>query len=113
MRQVLRGEMYWSDLNPIRGQGVPQRRPVVVLSRDVYNERSGTVIVLPVTSQPQAAGFPLTLKNESVPLPKEAWIKISQIRTLPVDRLGARIGRLSPEALDTVLAGLNEILGKG
>ncbi len=86
--------------------------PVVVLSDDTFNARSGKVIAIAVTSQPQRAGFPLTLPLTSVKLPKLSWAKISQIRTLAVDRLSQRIGRLSDEEVDQVIDGLNEILGR-
>jgi mRNA interferase MazF len=113
MAGILRGEVYWSDARPTRGRGPVQRRPLLVLSRAAYNERSGTVIAAAITSQPQRAGFPLTLKNSFVPLPKEAWIKIAQLRTVSVERLGERIGRLPPAALARVVAGLDEIIGAG
>jgi mRNA-degrading endonuclease toxin of MazEF toxin-antitoxin module len=44
-------------------------------------------------------------------LPKVSWVKISQIRTLSVERIGKRIGRTSPEELAQVVEGLNEIIG--
>jgi mRNA interferase MazF len=111
--RVLRGDILWADLDPVRGREQSGRRPVVVLSEDVFNERSGTVIALAVTGQEPTAGFPLSLGIHSVRLPKRSWVKISQVRTLSTDRLGSRLGRLSPEELDQVIAGLNEILGGG
>lgn len=84
---------------------------MVVLSEDVFNERSGTVIAFGVTSREPAAGFPLTLEIESVKLPKRSWVEISQIRTLSTSRLGSRLGRLAPEEVERVMAGLAEILG--
>jgi mRNA interferase MazF len=86
-------------------------RPVVVLSHDIFNERSGTVIAMAVTSQPQRAGFPLTIELKEVRLPKRSWVKISQIRTLSVERLGTKLGRVTPEELDRLVDGLNEIIG--
>jgi mRNA interferase MazF len=84
---------------------------VLVLSHDVFNERSGTVIAAALTSQPQRAGFPLTLELQAARLPKRSWVKISQIRTLAVERIGAKLGRVSPEELSQVVEGLNEIIG--
>lgn len=84
---------------------------MLILSQDVFNERSGTVIALALTSQPQRAGFPLTLELASKALPKRSWVKISQIRTLSVERIGDLIGEASPEELALILEGLNEILG--
>jgi mRNA interferase MazF len=83
----------------------------LVLSQDVFNERSGTVIVVALTSQPQRAGFPLTLELSCPELPKRSWAKISQIRTLSVERLGAKIGQASVEELALIVEGLNEIIG--
>ena len=103
--------MFWADLDPVQGNEQAGRRPVLVLSQDVFNDRSGTVIAVAITSQPPRAGFPLTLEVRSMRLPKNSWIKISQIRTLSVLRLGKRIGRASPEEVEQVLEGLSEIIG--
>lgn len=111
MARVLRGEIRWADLNPVRGSEQADRRPVLVLSHDVFNERSGTVIAVAVMSQPQRAGFPLTLELKSRGLPKQSWAKISQIRTLAVERLGRRLGRALPEEIEQIVDGLNEIVG--
>jgi len=111
MAQILRGEIRWADLNPARGHEQAGLRPVLIVSQDVFNERSGTVIAIAITSQPQHAGFPLTLELKSKNLPKRSWVKISQIRTLSVERIGKKIGRISPEELAQVIEGLNEIIG--
>lgn len=111
MARILRGEVRWADLNPVRGHEQAGQRPVLILSHDVFNERSGTVIAMALTSQPQRAGFPLTLELQSAKLPKRSWVKISQIRTLSVERIGAKLGRASPEELSQAVEGLNEIIG--
>lgn len=111
MAQILRGEIRWADLNPVRGREQAGLRPVLILSEDIFNERSGTVIAMAITSQPQRAGFPLTLELKSGILPKTSWVKISQIRTLSVERIGKKLGRTSPEELAQVVEGLNEIIG--
>jgi mRNA interferase MazF len=111
MARILRGEIRWADLNPVCGRERAGLRPVLVLSQDVFNERSGTVIALALTSQPQRAGFPLTLELAGPGLPKRLWVKISQIRTLAAERIGKRIGRAAPEDLAEVIDGLLEIVG--
>ena len=111
MAGILRGEIRWADLAPTRGREQEGRRPVLILSHDVFNERSGTVIAVALTSQPQRAGFPLTVKLTSPRLPRPSWIKVSQIRTLAVERIGKRLGRATPEELALVVEGLNEIVG--
>jgi mRNA interferase MazF len=111
MARILRGEIRWADLNPVRGREQAGLRPVLVLSQDVFNERSGTVIAVAITSRTQRAGFPLTLELEGAGLPKRSWVKISQIRTLAVERVGKRLGRASAEQLARVVEGLHEIVG--
>lgn len=111
MAGILRGEIRWADLNPTRGIEQARQRPVLVLSHNVFNDRSGTVIAVALTSQPQRAAFPLTLELTRRRLPKLSWVKISQIRTLSVERIGKRMGMVSPEELDQGLEGLNEIIG--
>lgn len=111
MARILRGEVRWADLNPVRGHEQAGLRPVLILSHNVFNERSGTVIAMALTSQPQRAGFPLTLELQAAKLPKRSWVKISQVRTLSVERIGARLGRASPEEVSQVVEGLNEIIG--
>ena len=111
MARILRGDVRWADLNPVRGREQAGRRPVLVLSHDVFNERSGTVIAVAVTSREPAAGFPLTLRLGSASLPKRSWVKISQIRTLSVERLGRRLARASDEEMAAVVDGLVEIVG--
>lgn len=111
MARILRGEIRWADLNPGRGREQAGQRPVLILSQDVFNDRSGTVIAVALTSQPQRAGFPLTLELHARGLPKKSWVKISQIRTLAVERIGKAISRASPEELAQVIEGLNEIIG--
>ncbi len=110
MAGILRGNVYWADLNPIIGSEQGGLRPVLILSHNVFNERSGTVIVIAITSQPQRAGFPLTLELTGSKLPKKSWVKISQIRTLSVNRIGKKITTVSAEQLSLVIEGLNEII---
>jgi mRNA interferase MazF len=111
MARILRGDIIWADLNPVKGREQAGLRPVVILSHETFNERSGTVIALAVTSQPQRAGFPLTLELRSARLPKQSWVKIGQIRTLSVERLGERIAAASASELKKIVFGLNEIIG--
>ncbi len=111
MARILRGDVHWADLEPTRGHEQAGRRPVLVLSHEVFNERSGTVIAVAVTSQEPRAGFPLSVELRSARLPKQSWAKMGQIRTLSSERLGKRLGRVSPEDLVLVLDGLDEIIG--
>lgn len=112
MAGILRGDIYWANLNPTIGNEQAGFRPVLIISEDIFNERSATVIALALTSRRQNAGYPLTFRLSSVDLPKESWVKISQIRTLSIKRIGRYIDHIQPEELDVIIDGLNEIIGR-
>ena len=111
MARILRGDIVWADLDPTIGNEQTGKRPVLILSHTIFNENSGTVIAVALTSKEQKAEFPLTLEINSKNLPKKSWIKISQIRTLSVNRLGEKITHLKEDELNRVIEGLNEIIG--
>ena len=111
MARILRGDIHWADLNPVIGSEQGSLRPVLVLSQNVFNERSGTVIAVALTSQPQRAGYPLTLELGDSKLPKKSWVKISQIRTFSVKRIRKKITKASEEEIALIIEGLNEIIG--
>lgn len=111
MARILRGDIWWADLNPVRGHEQAVVRPVLIISQDVFNERSGTVIALALTSQSPSAGYPLTYELTGADLAKRSWVKISQIRTLSVERLSNRMGQVAPEDLAAIVDGLVEIVG--
>ena len=110
MAPILRGDIRWAELNPVRGHEQAGTRPVLILSHDVFNERSGTVIAMAMTSQEPRAGFPLTLEIKTAGLTKRSWIKIAQVRTLSVERIGKKLARASEEEMARVIEGLNEIV---
>ena len=110
MAGILRGDIHWADLNPVIGSEQGGFRPVLILSHNIFNDRSGTVIAVAITSQPQRAGFPLTLELSDTKLPKKSWAKISQIRTLSTKRIGKKIASSSAEELASIIDGLNEII---
>jgi len=111
MARILRGDIWWADFEPIKGHEQGGVRPVLVISEDIFNEHSGTVIALAITSQHPKTVFPLVYKLPDELLPKPSWVKISQIRTLSTERLSTRAGSLKPQFLISILEGLNEILG--
>jgi mRNA interferase MazF len=83
---------------------------VLVISHDLFNERSGPVIALAITSQPQRAGYPLTWKLPPGILTRDAWVKISQVRTLSTERLSNRAGRASAADLGHILSALRMLV---
>ena len=111
MARILRGEVYWADLNPVRGREQAGLRPVLVLSHDLFNRKSETVIAMAITSQAQKAGFPLSMALPADMMPKPSWVKISQVRTISTDRLGKKIAALGPEMVAQLVDGLLELIG--
>ena len=111
MARIRRGEIRWADLGASRGHKEGARRRVLVLSQNVFNARSGTVVAVSITSQRPRASFPLTHELGVGALPDRTWVNISRIRTLASNRLGKRLGEASPEDLALVLEGLDEIMG--
>jgi mRNA interferase MazF len=107
----LRGEIYWADLHPTRGNEQTGRRPVLIISHNILNERSGTVIALALTSRPQKAGYPLTYEIKGTKLPNPSWVKISQVRTLSTERLGQKLGKADERELTDIVEGLFELIG--
>lgn len=111
MAGILRGDILWADFNPVIGHEQSGLRPVLILSQEVFNKYSGTVIAVAITRQTQKAGFSLTLSLEKTKLPKKSWVKISQIRTLSVKRLRGKISKVELKELELVVEGLNKIIG--
>jgi mRNA interferase MazF len=111
MARILRGDIFWADLTPTRGHEQGGERPVLVLSHDTFNEGSGTVIAVVITSQQPRVDFPLVMEIRSVKMPKQSWVKIGQFRTLSTLRLGKRIGHIASDELNRVVEGLMEIVG--
>lgn len=110
MARILRGDIYWADLNPGRGHEQAGLRPVLIISHSELNDYSGTVIVLAITSKEQRTGYPLTFNLSSGTLPKNSWVKISQVRTISTERLGSRLGRIEATELAEVIEGLIELV---
>jgi mRNA interferase MazF len=110
--RILRGDIYWADLNPAVGSEQAGIKPILVISDDTFNDHSNTVIAVALTSREPRAGFPLTLELKSARLPKRSWAKITQIRTLATQRLRNKLGEVSAEELDRIIEGLNDIVGR-
>ena len=112
MAGVLRkGDVVGANLDPVVGHEQAGQRPVLIISDDILKRKSGTVIAMAVTSKEPKAGYPLPLALSQRLARKQAWIKITQIRTLSTKRLGRILGRVDDLDMATILEGLNEVLG--
>jgi mRNA interferase MazF len=110
---IRRGDLFWVDLNPIKGSEQAGRRPVVVIQNDVGNEVAPTVIVAPLTTKSFTKRYPI---NVHVPqgvagLKEHSTILLSQIRTLDKTRLDRKIGHLPPSYLKQVDEAIRISLG--
>src|SRR6056297_563534 len=106
MGRILKGSVVWADLNPTVGHEQSGIRPVLVISDTYFNEKSGTVVVLALTSKNPKAGYPLTKQIKSVDLPKPTWVKISQIRTLSTKRIKGNLGTISLNEMKEIIEAL-------
>jgi mRNA interferase MazF len=112
MAGVLRkGDVVWANLGPVIGHEQAARHPVLVISDVILNRHSGTFIAMAVTSKEPRAGFPLTLALSQRLGGKQAWIKVTQVRTLSTKRLGRILGRVDDGDIAAIMEGLNEVLG--
>lgn len=100
----------WAQLDPTEGHEQAGRRPVLVISVDIFNAKSGTVVAIPLASQQPRFGFPLALEITAANLPKRSWAKPGQIRVLSTNRLGRKLGTASTKEVDEVVDALNEIV---
>ena len=110
MIRILRGDVVWADLNPTKEHEQIGARPVLVLSHDVFNQKSGNVIAMTITSKDPLVSFPLAYELKDPNMPKRSWVLLSHIRILSSLRLGKKITRLSERTLSDVVSGLNEII---
>jgi mRNA interferase MazF len=111
MARILRGEIRWANLNQTLGHEQSGLRPVLILSNDIFNERTEIVIAIALTSKQPRFGFPLALEIDSAELPKKSWALMGQVRTLSAERIGKKLGLVSIEEIDRIIEGLNEIIG--
>ena len=110
--RILRKEIYWADLNPLRGREQGGIRPVLVISNNIFNQRSGTTVILAITSVKPKVKYPLVLELDCQSLPKRSWVKTTQIRTISNDRLGDYIGQINITQMNEILAAINDLIGE-
>ena len=101
--EVLRGQMYYADLDPVIGSEQGGNRPVLVIQNNVGNRHSPTIIIAPITTrvkkvhQPTHIGIPPYFG-----LPQNSMAMLEQIRTIDKGRLGSYIGCLDDDVMDYV-----------
>lgn len=110
---IKRGDLFWVNLNPIKGSEQAGRRPVVVIQNDIGNELAPTVIIAPITTKSYAKEYPTNvhLSKGTAGLKGDSTILFSQIRTIDKLRVESKIGSLPPEYLTRADAAIKISLG--
>ena len=105
---LVRGDVWWVDLEPTRGSEINKRRPCVIVSADPLNQRRRTVVVIPLSTSP-VAHPPLTIAVNVGG--RTAVAVLDQIRATAKERFANRMGALSPAEMEMLEENLRGILG--
>ena len=117
-KPILRGELYYADLEPVIGSEQGGERPVVILQNNKGNQHSPTVIVAPLTTQKIKPRLPTHVMVSSSGLRSSSLVLLEQIRTIDKQRMRNHIGAVTDtemkEIENAVLAsvGINSITEK-
>lgn len=110
--EVLRGQMYYANLDPVIGSEQGGTRPVLVIQNNVGNSFSPTIIIAPITTrvkklrQPTHIGIPPYFG-----LPQSSMAMLEQIRTIDKSRLGDYVGCLDDDVMDYIDEALGISIG--
>lgn len=111
VKEISQGEIWYANLNPIKGSEQAGHRPVVIVSGNMLNAHLGIVIVMPLTTKIKNYKGNIVLNpNKSNGLDKNSEILIFHIRSLSKEGLTKKIGRVSKNELDELKQGLDDIL---
>jgi mRNA interferase MazF len=100
-----RGEIRLVDLDPVRGAEANKRRPGVIVSHDGANIAAqrlgrGVVTVVPITSNRERVyPFQVLLRADETGIQRDSKAQAEQVRSVAVERIGARIGSVPPERM--------------
>ena len=106
-----RGEVYWTQLDPVRGRVQAKTRPCAVMSDTLINQHRGTVVVIPLTTTPEPAHPPLLVATPSMGLNAKA--RTEHIRAVDKSRLGRLEGTLSDEDMGELGRAVVKVLKLG
>lgn len=109
MNSPVRAEIWWADLEPTRGQEINKKRPVVVLSSDDVGVLAIKLIASITGRPPSRSNQPWLVQvrpTQANGLTKDGCVDVLQLRGIALERFSKRIGVLSPDDLDDVLAAI-------
>jgi mRNA interferase MazF len=109
LTRINRGDVFWLAPDDSRGPAPSYSHPHVVVQDDVFNHsRISTVVVCALTSNLRRRNEPgnVLLDAGEGDLPEQSVVVVSQVSSVDKARLGERIGSLSDERVEQILAGL-------
>ena len=106
-----RGSVHWVVLDPTVGAEIAKTRPCVILTSNEIIKRRNTVVVIPLTSTPELARFPLLVAVPSAGQSSKA--RTEHIRSVDKSRIGQRLGRISETDMHHIERGVARVLGLG
>ena len=101
-KQILRGELYYADLEPVIGSEQGGERPVVILQNNKGNQHSPTVIVAPLTTQKIKPRLPTHVMVSSSGLRSSSLVLLEQIRTIDKQRMRNHIGTVTDDEMQEI-----------
>ena len=102
-RTIRRGDIYYAELNPVVGSEQGGIRPVLIISNDIGNSHSPTVIIAAITSRPKKGKLPTHFCLDGIAgLPADSIILFEQIRTIDKKRLKERMAQLDERCMDEI-----------
>ncbi|MDR3626743.1 MAG: type II toxin-antitoxin system PemK/MazF family toxin [Ignavibacteriaceae bacterium] len=108
MPDILRGDVYFVDLNPPKGSEMAKERRCVIVSNNIINKFASTVIVCPITdSHGKTSPFHIPVSPPNGGLTKESIIHCGQIRTIDKSRIKNKTGELTEDKMKEVSRGIS------
>ena len=101
-KPILRGELYYADLEPVIGSEQGGERPVVILQNNKGNQHSPTVIVAPLTTQKIKPRLPTHVTVSGNGLRSSSLILLEQIRTIDKQRIRNYIGTVTDDEMQEI-----------
>jgi len=107
---MLQKEIYFANLDPIKGKEQKGKRPVVVISGNTMNKNFGVAVVCPISSKiKDYAGCVKLKKNKVNNLSEDSEIITFQVRTISKERMIKKIGEITDAELKEIIYSLNEV----
>lgn len=111
MKEIKRNEIYYADLNPVKGSEQGGIRPVLVIQNDTGNKHSPTTIVAAITSKEEKAKLPTHVEVGSCGVERKSLALLEQIRTIDKSRLIKYVGELDGATVKEINEAISISLG--